>query len=45
MVSQIPHPERHVMGQGDGDVTTIVDMGTTTVRRDPQGARGSRAAR
>jgi hypothetical protein len=33
------------MGQGDGDVATAVSMGTVTVRRDPQGARGSRAAR
>lgn len=41
----IPHPERHVMGQGDGDVATAVSMRTVTVRRDPQGARGSRAAR
>jgi transposase len=41
----IPHPERHVMGQGDGDVATAVSMGTLTVRRDPHGARGSRAAR
>ncbi|MFF7984009.1 IS110 family transposase [Streptomyces sp. NPDC007901] len=41
----IPHPKRHVMGHRDGGVATAVDMGTMTVRRHPQGARGSRAAR
>lgn len=41
----IPHPERHVLGQGDGDVATAVSMGAMTVRRDRQGARGSRATR
>ncbi|MCL2728395.1 MAG: hypothetical protein FWE15_00045 [Actinomycetia bacterium] len=41
----IPHPERHVMGRGDAGAATVGGMGTVTVRRDPQGARGSRAAR
>ncbi|MEU9191604.1 hypothetical protein [Streptomyces hundungensis] len=41
----IPHPERRVMGQGEGGATTLVDPGTTTEHRDPLGARGSRAAR
>lgn len=33
------------MGQGDADAATVEDLGTMTVRRDPQGAGGSRAAR
>ena len=41
----IPHPERHEMGQGDTDAATVEDLGTVTARRDPQGSRGSRAAR
>lgn len=41
----IPHPERHGMGHRDGDVPIVEATGTMTVRRDPQGARGSRAAR
>jgi hypothetical protein len=44
-VSQFPTPKRPEMGQGDADAATVEDLGTVTVRRDPQGARGSRAAR
>lgn len=42
---EIPHPKRHEMGHGDGGAETVVTMGTVAVRRDPHGARGSRAAR
>ncbi len=41
----IPHPERHEMGQGEADAAPVEDLATVTVRRDPQDARGSWAAR
>lgn len=41
----IPHPERHEMGQGDRGVAPPFTGGTAVVRRDPHGAAGARAAR